>query len=141
VTDNPDHVVENQMYEQSKNGEEQMQESKSNQYNWSRFYRALCQHGPDLLIGVDEDMLEVIKMSSQSTDMFWSDGLEDLLTVGAADGDMRAGVLSALDLWRENVLDALETNYGIELDWNAVSIDQKSTLVDQLVEAASPDPS
>jgi hypothetical protein len=108
-------------------------------YNWTRFYRALCQHGPDLLIGVDEDILEVIRMSSQSTDMFWSDGLEELLRMGAVDGDMRAGVLSALDVWRENVLDALESSYGIELDWEVVSIDIESPLIDDLVGAALPD--
>jgi hypothetical protein len=71
--------------------------------------------------------------------MFWSDGLEELLRMGAVDGDMRKGVLSALDLWRENVLDAIESSYGIELNWKAVSIDIESHLIDELVEAALPD--
>jgi hypothetical protein len=70
--------------------------------------------------------------------MFWSDGLEELLRMGAVDGDMREGVLSALDLWRENVLDAIESSYGIELNWKAISIDIESSLVDELVEAALP---
>ena len=107
-------------------------------YNWPRFYRALCQHGPNLLLGVDEDLREIIKMSASSTDMFWSEGLQDLLAVGAADGDMRAGVLSVLELWRENVLETLDTNFGFELDWELVWIDDASPLIDELVEAASP---
>ena len=84
-------------------------------YNWPRFYRALCRQGPNLLLGVDEDLREIIKMSASTTDMFWSEGLQELLAVGAADGDMRAGVLSVLELWRENVLETLipdSSKYG-----------------------------
>ena len=115
-----------------------MEDGINNPYNWPRFYRALCRQGPCLLLGVDEDLREIIKMSASSTDMFWSDGLEDLLAVGAADGDTRAGVLSALELWRENVLEMLDTSFGIELDWDLVSIDAASPLIDELVEAALP---
>jgi len=115
-----------------------MEKSNNHLYNWTRFYRALCRHGPDLLLGVDENLIEFIKMSAADTDMFWSEGLEEYLRIGAADGDMRAGVLSALDLWRENVLDALSSSFGIELDWEMVSIDEGSPLIDQLVQAALP---
>jgi hypothetical protein len=87
---------------------------------------------------VDEDLNEIIKMSASSTDLFWSEGLEALLAAGAADGDMRAGVLSVLELWRENVLEMLDTDFGIELDWELVCIDDASPLIDELVEAASP---
>jgi hypothetical protein len=107
-------------------------------YNWPRFYKTLCRHGPTLLLGVDEDVCDIIQMSASTTDMFWSEGLEELLAFGAADGDMRAGVLSVLELWRENILEVLETDFGIELDWELVGIDHASPLVDALVEAASP---
>jgi hypothetical protein len=70
--------------------------------------------------------------------MFWSESLEECLAEGAASGSLRDGVLSALEIWRENVLDALDTNFGIELDWEQVCIDDTSPLIDELVEAASP---
>jgi hypothetical protein len=107
-------------------------------YNWSRFYKALCRHGPNLLLGIDEGMGEIIEMNAASTDMFWSEGLEECLAEGVAGSSLRDGVLSALGLWRENVLDALDTNFGIELDWELVFIDDASPLIDELVEAASP---
>lgn len=108
-------------------------------YNWSRFYRALCQHGPNLLVGIDGDVREIIEMSSSSTDMFWSEGLEACLAEGAAGGSLRDGVLSALELWRENVVDALDANFGIELEWDSVTVDDANARIDALVEAASPD--
>jgi hypothetical protein len=107
-------------------------------YNWPRFYKALSQKGPTLLLGVDEDLRGIIQMSAEDTDMFWSEGLEENLRIGAADADMRSGVLSALELWRENVLDALESSFGIELDWETVVIDDESRLIDELVDAALP---
>ena len=107
-------------------------------YNWSGFYRALCQTGSALLLGVDEDLREFIKMSSMSTDIFWSDGLEELLAIGATNDDIRAGVLSALELWRENVLEKLDSNFSIELDWEMVSVDYASPLIDELIKAALP---
>jgi hypothetical protein len=70
--------------------------------------------------------------------MFWSESLEECLAEGAARGSLRDGVLSALEIWRENVLDALDTNFGIELDWEQVCIDDTSPLIDDLVKAASP---
>ena len=115
-----------------------MEDSINHRYFWPRFYTTLCRQGPSLLLGVNEDLREVIQMSASSTDMFWSEGLEDLLAAGAADGDLRAGVLSVLELWRENVLEALDTGFGIELDWELVRIDDASPLIDELVEAASP---
>lgn len=115
-----------------------MEKNINHLYNWPRFYRALCRLGPTLLLGVDEDTREIIQMSASSTDLFWTEGLEELLAAGAAGGSLRDGVLSALGLWRENVLDALDTNFGIELDWDLVSIDDASPLIDELAEAASP---
>ncbi len=115
-----------------------MEKSTQHLYNWARFYRTLCQRGPSLLLGMDEDLNEIIQISASTTDMFWSEGLEALLAAGAADGDLRAGVLSALELWRENVLDRLDTDFGLELDWELVYIDDASPLIDELVMAASP---
>ena len=107
-------------------------------YNWSGFYKALCRHGPNLLFGMDDGMREIIEMNAASTDMFWSEGLEACLAEGAAGGSLRDGVLSALALWRENVLDALDTNFAIELDWESVWVDEDSPLIDELVAAATP---
>ena len=114
-----------------------MKDRNNNPYNWSRFYRALCHQGPDLLFGVDEDLREIIQMSASTTDMFWSEGLEACLAEGAAGGSLQSGVLSALEIWRENVLDALDSSYSIELDWETVCIDDTSPLIDELVRAAS----
>jgi hypothetical protein len=110
----------------------------SDTYNWPRFYKLLCRHGPNLLVGIDKGMREIIEMNAASTDMFWSEGLEACLAEGASGGSLRDGALSALGLWRENVLDALDTNFGIELDWDLVWMDDASQLIDELVEAASP---
>jgi hypothetical protein len=70
--------------------------------------------------------------------MFWSEGLQERLAEGAANGDLRAGVLSTLDLWRENVLETLAVNFGIELDGQVVSIAAASPLIGELVEATAP---
>ena len=106
--------------------------------DWSNFYAALCQHGPNLLQGIDDETQETIELVASTTDMFWSDGLQDCLAQGAEQGDLRAGVLTALELWRENVLQALDSNFGIEVDWQAVSIDTTSSLIDELTVAVAP---
>jgi len=107
-------------------------------YDWSGFYNVLCQHGPNLLVGVDEGLREVIKELSTTTDMFWSEGLEASLAEGAASGALHEGVLLALDDWRFNVINQLEASFGISLDWDQVSIDADSPIIDRLVDAASP---
>ena len=107
-------------------------------YDWSSFYNALGKLGPRLLKGIDDDTCEMIEEFASSTDMFWSDGLQELLAEGANNGDLRAGVLAVLELWRENVLQTIDTDFGIELDWQTVSIDAASLLIDELVEAATP---
>ena len=107
-------------------------------FNWSNFYNALCQQGPNLLLGIDGETRELILELASTTDMFWSDGLQDCLARGAGGGDLRGGVLSALELWRENVLQALDGSFGIELEWKVVKIDSDNPLVDELVAAAAP---
>lgn len=109
-------------------------------YDWSGFYGALCKHGPHLLLGLAEDggVREVIAMTAATEDRYWSDGLQDLLASHATDGDLRAGVVAALELWRENVLMALSDDFGIFLDWGEVTVDTSSPLINVLVEAASP---
>ena len=110
----------------------------SETYDWSNFYDTLCRHGPNLLLGIDDDSRVHLGIAASSTDMFWSEGLQELLAEGAANGTLRAGVLAALELWRENVLQTLEADFGFELDWQTVSIDTASPLIDELVEAARP---
>jgi hypothetical protein len=107
-------------------------------YNWSSFYDALCRHGPDLLTGIDDDLREIIADVAATTDMFWSDGLQEQLAEGAANGNLRAGVMAAINLWRENVLETLDADFSFELNWHRVTIDAASPLVDKLVEAATP---
>ena len=107
-------------------------------YDWSNFYNALCQQGPNLLLGIDGETRELILELASTTDMFWSDGLQDYLARGSGEGDLRGGILSALELWRENVLQALDASFGIELDWQAVNIDTANPLIDELVTAAAP---
>ena len=94
--------------------------------------------GHDLLLGIDEEEAEIIGALAADTDTFWSDGLQPLLEDAAGDGDLSAGVLASLGLWRENVLVALSDDFGIELDWGSVTIDTDSPLIDALVEAATP---
>lgn len=110
-------------------------------YDWTAFYGALCKHGPHLLLRIDDDdgVREVIVMTAATEDRYWSDGLQDLLADHASDGDLRAGVVAVLELWRENVLMALSDDFGIDLDWDEVTIDAKSPLIDELVEAAAPE--
>lgn len=106
-------------------------------YNWSGFYIGLCQHGPDLLVGIDEDLREVIKEIGMTTDMFWSENLEEFLAEGAAAHSLRDGVLLALDQWRMNVIDQLDASFGISLDMDKVSINADSPKIDLLMDAAS----
>ncbi len=106
-------------------------------YDWSRFYNALCKLGPQILLGIDNSTRGVIAEIASSTDMFWSDGLEDITAQNATGhATLRASILSVLELWRENVLQALDSDFGIELGWNTVSIDSTSPLIEELVAAA-----
>ena len=109
-------------------------------YDWPGFCRALCKHGRDLLLGIDDDDdREIIEALATDTDTFWSDGLQSLLAESAGDGELRTGVLAASGLWRENVLVALSGDFAIDLDWDAVTIDVGSPLIEALVEAAAPE--
>ena len=111
-------------------------------YDWTNFYLALCRHGPRLLL-IDgeegDDVREVVAAVAADSDAFWSDGLQPLLAEVSYDGDLHAGVLAALELWRENVLTVLSADFGIDLDWDDVTIDRDSPLIGVLVEAATPD--
>lgn len=90
-------------------------------------------------MGIDDETREMIIEFASTTDMFWSDRLQERKANGAAEDDLRGCVLSALELWRKNVLQALDAEFGTELDWQAVSIDTSKPLVDDLVAAAAPD--
>ncbi len=106
-------------------------------HDWAGFYRALCERAPRLLEGIDDETREIVALVAE-TDSFWSDGMEPALAEGVGRGDLRSGVLAALDLWRENVLTALSDEYATDLDWSAVTIDAGSPLIDELVRAATP---
>ena len=120
----------------SKSNEKDISMNKT--YDWSNFYNALCKIGPRLLIGIDDATRELIAEFSSSSDIFWSDGLQDPLERNAPNGDMQMNVLLVLEMWRENVLDSLDSSFGIELDWELVCINDTSPIIDELVEAASP---
>ncbi len=108
-------------------------------YDWSGFYRVLNVHGPALLTGLGPSERELVAEIAGTEDTFWSDGLQDLLAAGAAAGDLRSGVLAAVELWRENVLAELTEDIGLEIEWASVTVDEGSPLIDALVAAATPD--
>ncbi|MCJ7725721.1 MAG: hypothetical protein MUP76_04960 [Acidimicrobiia bacterium] len=105
-------------------------------FDWPGFYEALCGHGPSLLEGIDDETREIISLTTE-TDAFWSEGLVEVLAEGAARDDLRSGVLAAVDIWRESVLTVLAEDYGIELDWDGVTVDSDHPGVDALVAAAT----
>jgi hypothetical protein len=105
-------------------------------YDWAGFYRALCDRGPRLLEGIDDETREIVVLVAE-TDSFWSEDMESVLAEGAGRGEMQSGVLAALEVWRENVLTALSEEYAIDLDWAVVTIDAGSPLIDELVRAAA----
>ena len=106
-------------------------------HDWSGFYEALCSQADQQLEGVDDETREIIGLVA-GTDSFWSDGMQSALAEGAGSGEMRQGVLATLELWRENVLSTLSEDFGIDLDWAAVTIDPESSLIGELVRAATP---
>jgi len=109
-------------------------------YNWSSFYNALCKLGPQLLLGIDNSTREIIQEVAMTTDRFWSDGLQDILAGNeTSNSPLRASILSVLELWRENVLQAIDSDFGIELNWKTVRIDSTNPYIDELVEAAKAD--
>jgi hypothetical protein len=103
--------------------------------DWTAFYQTLCARGHEALAGIDDADRELIFTIASTTDTFWSDGLQAALEAGAADGDVRRGVLAALDTYRDNVRSALSADFGISL--GRVSVDEASPVVDALVEAAA----
>ncbi len=107
--------------------------------NWSEFFNALCQQGPDLLVGIDENLRRVIKEISTTTDMFWAESLEESLRESAAAGSLRDGVLQAVDQWRYNVMDKLDAAFSITFGRDEVTINDRSSIIDRLVDAASQD--
>lgn len=114
-----------------------MEDDVNQLFNWSNFYTSLCQFGPDLLMGIDDGLREVIKELSTTTDMFWTEGLEEFLAIGAAEDTLKEGILQALDQWKENIVNEMDGSFGISLDLDEVSINANSPLIDVLMEAAT----
>lgn len=109
-----------------------------NTFDWSSFYITLCQQGPELLLGIDDEVRELIAMLAGTTDTFWSEGMQEQMAI-ASEESLRAGVLAALDVWRENILAALDSDFGIPLDRGAVRIDNDSPILSALLAAAQGD--
>lgn len=105
--------------------------------NWASFYNMLCRQGPDLLLGIDEDLRAVIKETSLTTDMFWSEELQVLLEEKAASGELKEGVMLVLEQWRENVLASLAADFGFEQNSKSVGLDKGSPLIEELLATAS----
>lgn len=109
----------------------------SDDCDWAGFYRALCERGPQLLEGIDDETRGIIALTA-TTDAFWSEGLQETLVEAAARNGLRAGVLAAVELWREAVLTVLSDDYAIDLDWDRVTFDAGHSVIDDLVTAATP---
>jgi len=110
----------------------------SGDHDWAGFYGALCAQAHRQLEGIDDETREIIGLMAE-TDSFWSDGMQPALADGAGRGEMRQGVLAALDIWSENVQSTLSEDFAIDLDRGAVTIDPGSPLIDELIRAATPD--
>ena len=52
-------------------------------YDWSGFYGALCEHGPQLLLGIDED-----------------DGVREVIAMTAADDRTTSGRMVSATRWQ-----------------------------------------
>jgi hypothetical protein len=110
-------------------------------YNWPRFCRVLGEKGPDLLIGVEKNVIEsFIRNQAKSTDEFLSYDMEYVLSEAAAAGDLEEGVIAALEEWKENIIsNYFDFGTGIGDGIQNMEIDLESKLIDELVEAAKPE--
>lgn len=62
------------------------EEDRANQlFNWSSFYTSLCQFGPDILMGINDGLREIIKEINTTTDMFCSESLKECLAISSTD--------------------------------------------------------
>lgn len=110
-------------------------------YDWSRFYRALSDKGPRLLEGLDPILVELIRDIARGTDSFWSESLYETFVMSAVEGDLRQGVLDALEVWLRTVKYYLLYESGpaslSEELVESMSLRLDDPLVDELVEAAA----
>ncbi|MCB2222726.1 MAG: hypothetical protein KQH83_01025 [Actinobacteria bacterium] len=99
--------------------------------DWGAFYRAVCASAGSLLTGLDDEAREAIAEAAGAFDVFWSVSMLDTFTDFAPEST-RTGVELALEVWRENVLEA----FGdlLDLDPAAVGIDPRA--IGPLVAAA-----
>ena len=78
---------------------------------WGVFYQTLNRLGPRLLVGVEPDLIEYISVEADSSDSFWSEGLEynfELWKEGKKDD----AVKNALEEWVLNVKSHLHDIFG-----------------------------
>ena len=74
--------------------------------NWPRFYRALCRFGPVALTGLPRCWVPGLQLHASSTDLFWSDGMQETLT--AYWNEPSTAVERVMELFTENVRRELE---------------------------------
>lgn len=110
-------------------------------YNWPRFYTLLGEKGPDLLIGVEKNVIDTfIRDHSRETDEFCSYDVELALSEGASEGDLRGGVINALEAWKETIIsNYFDFGTGLGEGIKNIGIDLESKIIDELVEAAKPE--
>jgi hypothetical protein len=122
-------------------GVEKMSEHMNGEkYNWPRFCKVLGEKGPDLLIGVEKNVIDsFIRNQAKSTDEFLSYDMEYVLSEAAAEGDLERGVIAALEEWKENIIaNYFDFGTGLGDGIQNIEIDLESKIIDELVEAAKP---
>ena len=112
----------------------------SENYNWPRFYKVLGEKGPDVLIGVDKKVIDsFIRDKAKNTDEFYTYDIEIYLSEGASAGDLREGVINALEAWKESIIsNYFDFGTGLGDGIENIEIDFESKIIDELVEAAKP---
>lgn len=105
--------------------------------NWGRFYRALGTKGPRLIHGLDPAIVEWIQTIAESSDAFWSESLYELLSMGAQAGDLRRGVIDAVEEWCANVRNHLRSEEDLsESLIETLHLELDDAVIDELVQAA-----
>jgi hypothetical protein len=106
-------------------------------HDWTSFYQVLCDQGPRLLTGIGPGLRAYVAEEARSSDAFWSPELESLLATGASDGDLRQGVILAVQQWKCNVVQHLE-EMAFEIDTDSIALEMDPQVIRELVRAARP---
>lgn len=88
--------------------------------NWPRFYRALCRFGPVALTGVPRCWVPALQSHASSSDLFWSDGMQETLT--AFWNEPSIAVERVMDLFTDAVRRELEEfPFSVSGSWQGSS--------------------